>query len=106
MVDRARSGVVVWGTGNMGRAAIRAVDAHPDLDLIIYHSGFDVGPPEAAYDPDNGFGVDRLITSVREAGIEPGPALGEAVRELAAAQWCGEVSTREQAIAHMRDFTA
>ncbi|MCB0865981.1 MAG: HD domain-containing protein [Solirubrobacterales bacterium] len=41
-----------------------------------------------------------------EAGIEPGPALGEAVRELAAAQWCGEVSTREQAIAHMRDFTA
>ncbi len=25
--------VVVWGTGNMGRAAIRAVDAHPGLDL-------------------------------------------------------------------------
>ncbi|MEZ5381548.1 MAG: hypothetical protein R2754_07090 [Microthrixaceae bacterium] len=23
----------VWGTGNMGRAAIRAVDAHPDLEL-------------------------------------------------------------------------
>ncbi len=21
----------VWGTGNVGRAAIRAVDAHPDL---------------------------------------------------------------------------
>lgn len=25
--------VVVWGTGNMGRAAIRAVDAHPGLEL-------------------------------------------------------------------------
>ena len=25
--------VVVWGTGNMGRAAIRAVDAHPGLSL-------------------------------------------------------------------------
>ena len=25
--------VAVWGTGNMGRAAIRAVDAHPDLQL-------------------------------------------------------------------------
>jgi 2,4-diaminopentanoate dehydrogenase len=24
---------VVWGTGNVGRAAIRAVDAHPGLDL-------------------------------------------------------------------------
>lgn len=41
-----------------------------------------------------------------ETGIEPGPALGEAVRELAAAQWCGEVETREQAAAHLRDFTA
>jgi 2,4-diaminopentanoate dehydrogenase len=26
--------VVVWGTGNMGRAAIRAVAAHPDLRLV------------------------------------------------------------------------
>ncbi|MGW1886880.1 NAD(P)H-dependent amine dehydrogenase family protein [Streptomyces sp. NPDC002133] len=25
---------VVWGTGNVGRAAIRAVDAHPSLDLV------------------------------------------------------------------------
>jgi hypothetical protein len=24
---------VVWGSGNMGRAAIRAVDAHPELRL-------------------------------------------------------------------------
>lgn len=46
---------------------------------------------------------DEIAT---EAGIEPGPRLGEAVRELEAAQWCGEVSTREQAIAHLRDFAA
>ncbi|MCU1452853.1 MAG: dihydrodipicolinate reductase [Acidimicrobiales bacterium] len=31
MGDQIR--VVVWGTGNMGRAAIRAVDAHPELVL-------------------------------------------------------------------------
>ncbi|WP_193613515.1 dihydrodipicolinate reductase [Nocardioides lijunqiniae] len=29
----SRLPVVVWGTGNMGRAAIRAVDAHPGLRL-------------------------------------------------------------------------
>lgn len=33
---------VVWGTGNMGRAAIRAVDAHPGLRL----SGVVVANPE------------------------------------------------------------
>ena len=41
-----------------------------------------------------------------ETGIEPGPRLGAAVAELEAAQWCGEVGTREQAIAHLRDFAA
>ncbi len=40
------------------------------------------------------------------AGIAPGPRLGEAVRELEAAQWCGEVTTRERALAHLRDFAA
>jgi hypothetical protein len=35
----------VWGTGNVGRAAIRAVDAHPDLELIavIVHDPDKVG---------------------------------------------------------------
>jgi putative nucleotidyltransferase with HDIG domain len=36
-----------------------------------------------------------------ELGIEPGPRLGEAVRELAAAQYAGEVTSREEAVAHM-----
>lgn len=33
---------VVWGTGNVGRAAIRAVEAHPALklaDVIVHHPG-------------------------------------------------------------------
>lgn len=36
---------VVWGTGNVGRAAIRAVDAHPSLELtaVIVHDPAKVG---------------------------------------------------------------
>ncbi|MEU9039493.1 dihydrodipicolinate reductase [Streptomyces sp. NPDC048352] len=36
---------VVWGTGNVGRAAIRAVDAHPALELtaVIVHDPAKVG---------------------------------------------------------------
>ncbi len=36
---------VVWGTGNVGRAAIRAVDAHPGLELteVIVHDPAKVG---------------------------------------------------------------
>jgi hypothetical protein len=49
-----------------------AAAAHPDLDIIVYHSGFDVGPPEGPYDEANMAGVDRLITSVRAADIGPG----------------------------------
>ena len=31
---------VVWGTGNVGRAAIRAVHAHPALELaaVVVHN--------------------------------------------------------------------
>ncbi|MGW7427927.1 NAD(P)H-dependent amine dehydrogenase family protein [Streptomyces sp. NPDC054861] len=36
---------VVWGTGNVGRAAIRAVDAHPalKLDAVLVHTPAKVG---------------------------------------------------------------
>ncbi|MCD0447991.1 dihydrodipicolinate reductase [Actinocorallia sp. API 0066] len=36
---------IVWGTGNVGRAAIRAVTAHPELELggVIVHSDEKVG---------------------------------------------------------------
>src|SRR5689334_9122245 len=36
---------VVWGTGNVGRAAIRAVEAHPKLELaaVLVHDPAKVG---------------------------------------------------------------
>ena len=37
-----------------------------------------------------------------ETGIAPGPALGEAVTELEAAQYAGDVADRDGAIAHLR----
>jgi predicted TIM-barrel fold metal-dependent hydrolase len=49
-----------------------AAAKHPGLSIVVYHSGFDVGPTEGAYDEANAFGIDRLITSVRTAGIGPG----------------------------------
>ena len=49
-----------------------AAAKHPDLNIVVYHSGFDIGPAEGAYDEGNDFGIDRLITSVRRAGIGPG----------------------------------
>lgn len=43
MTDQIRT--AVWGTGNVGRAAIRAVDAHPGLELtaVIVHNSDKVG---------------------------------------------------------------
>jgi hypothetical protein len=50
-----------------------AAAAHGDLHFVVYHSGFDVGnPPERAYDEKDDYGVNRLITSVKKAGIGPG----------------------------------
>jgi putative nucleotidyltransferase with HDIG domain len=41
-----------------------------------------------------------------ETGIAPGPALGEAVTELEAAQYAGEVADRDGAISHLRAWAA
>jgi hypothetical protein len=46
---------------------------------------------------------DEIAT---EAGIAPGPDLGGAVTELQGAQYAGEVGTREEAIAHLRDWAS
>ncbi|HET7122429.1 MAG TPA: HD domain-containing protein [Solirubrobacterales bacterium] len=40
----------------------------------------------------------------RKLGIDAGPELGRAVRELEAAQFAGEVSDREGAVAHLRNW--
>lgn len=48
-----------------------AAAAFPDLQFLVYHSGYEPGVAEGPYDP-NGGGIDRLIRSVLEAKIKPG----------------------------------
>jgi predicted TIM-barrel fold metal-dependent hydrolase len=50
-----------------------AAAAHPDLTFVIYHSGAETGVEEGAWTPgDPNGGVDRLLESLRAAGIGPG----------------------------------
>jgi hypothetical protein len=49
-----------------------AARANPDIDFVVYHSGFDAGPPEGPYtDAAAEAGVNRLIKSVIDSGVEP-----------------------------------
>ena len=41
----------------------------PDVNFLVYHSGFISGEPEGPYDPSRGEGVDELIRSVEENGV-------------------------------------
>jgi poly(A) polymerase len=50
--------------------------------------------------PDRLVGGDDLVA---ELGIEPGPQLGRLLRELEAAQYAGEVSSRDEALRFARD---
>jgi uncharacterized protein len=43
----------------------------PDMNFLIYHSGFVSTKPEAAYDPARTDGIDALVTSVLSAGVKP-----------------------------------
>ncbi|MFD7326407.1 dihydrodipicolinate reductase [Streptomyces sp. NPDC059875] len=49
---------VVWGTGNVGRAALRAVDAHPALELaaVLVHD-----PAKVGRDAGELAGLDRVL---------------------------------------------
>jgi hypothetical protein len=48
----------------------RAAALYPDMNFIIYHSGFEIGRAEGTYDPaDAGRGVDALIKSVEDNGV-------------------------------------
>jgi predicted TIM-barrel fold metal-dependent hydrolase len=51
-----------------------AAAKHKDLNFVIYHSGFDVqgSRPEGPYNEADNWGVNRLINSVKQAGIGPG----------------------------------
>ena len=43
----------------------------PDVNFLVYHSGFIAGQPEGPYDPNRGEGIDELIRSVEEHEIPP-----------------------------------
>ncbi len=79
-----------------GAGSVKAIDAHLRLaramlpDALRWRAD---GPPLPLWRGDE---------LAAELGIAPGPRLGELLEELAAAQYAGEVSTREQALAHIR----
>jgi predicted TIM-barrel fold metal-dependent hydrolase len=43
----------------------------PDVNFLIYHSGYIIGEPEGPYDPARGEGIDELIRSVIENDVAP-----------------------------------
>ena len=50
-----------------------AAAAFPQLRLLVYHSGYEVGVEEGPYDPSHpGGGVDRLLQSLERAGVGRG----------------------------------
>ncbi len=53
----------------IGEAAKR----HPDINFILYHSGFDLSVKEEAFTPGAGkaAGIDRLCQSLIDAGVAP-----------------------------------
>src|SRR5262245_4788046 len=58
---------------DVGPAAAR----FPDLEFLIYHSGYEIpsgeGPEEGPFTPETaGVGTNRLVASLRAAGIGPG----------------------------------
>jgi predicted TIM-barrel fold metal-dependent hydrolase len=53
---------------DVGRIAKR----YPDVNFLIYHSGFVTGKPEGAYDPERTDGIDALVTSLAANGVKPG----------------------------------
>ena len=52
---------------DIGRVALR----YPDVNFLIYHSGFVPGQAEGAFDPDRNEGVDSLIKSLLDNDIAP-----------------------------------
>jgi len=52
---------------DIGRVARR----FPDVNFLIYHSGFVPGQAEGPYDPARNDGMDALITSVLENDVAP-----------------------------------
>jgi hypothetical protein len=87
----------VWGTGNVGRAAIRAVDAHPELELaaVIVHNPDKVGRDAGELaDIDRSLGVaatddfDAALKSIEavvyaaSGDVRPDDALADIVKAI------------------------
>jgi predicted TIM-barrel fold metal-dependent hydrolase len=53
---------------DIGRVARR----FPDVNFLVYHSGFVAGKAEGPYDPARTDGIDALVTSLAKAGLKPG----------------------------------
>jgi predicted TIM-barrel fold metal-dependent hydrolase len=53
---------------DVGRVARR----FPDVNFLIYHSGFVADAKEGPYDPKRTDGIDALVTSLLENGVAPG----------------------------------
>ena len=53
---------------DVGRVAKR----HPDINFLIYHSGYVAGEKEGPYDPKRTDGIDSLVTSLEANGVKPG----------------------------------
>ncbi|MFF0531668.1 dihydrodipicolinate reductase [Nocardia amikacinitolerans] len=91
---------IVWGTGNVGRAAIRAVDAHPALDLtgVLVHDPGKVGRDAGALaELDRELGIaatddidavlaarPRAVVYAASGDIRPAEALADIVRAIRA----------------------
>ncbi len=66
-VHKGLSGNDKWASPiDIGPAAA----THPDLTFLVYHSGYESGEGSIDDRPDEG--VNRLLASVRDAGIGPG----------------------------------
>jgi predicted TIM-barrel fold metal-dependent hydrolase len=49
-----------------------AAKAHPDVNFLVYHSGFEPQRGERAFDAADDFGVNTLLRSLREHGVGQG----------------------------------
>jgi predicted TIM-barrel fold metal-dependent hydrolase len=59
--------------GSSPRDVGPAAAAFPEIDLVVYHSGYDIDADaeESAYE-EGGHGVNRLVRSLADAGVRPG----------------------------------
>jgi poly(A) polymerase len=81
-----------------GERASESIDAHMRLARVMLADALRwraTGPPAPLYRGDD------LAAAL---DIPTGPRLGEILRELAAAQYAGEIATPEQALVHARAF--